>query len=194
MSDLTTIDGIDYGPLAALLGVWKGDKGVDRAPEPDGEERNPYYETIEFTPAGDVTNGEEQVLAVVRYHQVATRKSTGKDFHDQVGFWLWDSATDTIMETFTIPRAVAVVAGGKLGRPNSLDEELVFTVESKAGDAEFGIAQSDFMNQKARTTAFTHTITVKGDTLRYKETTFLDIYGKTDYEHVDLNTLQRVPS
>ena len=45
MADHTTIDGVDYGPLAALVGTWKGAKGVDRAPEPDGEERNPYYET-----------------------------------------------------------------------------------------------------------------------------------------------------
>ena len=33
---------IDYGPLAGLIGVWKGDKGLDVAPEPDGTENNPY--------------------------------------------------------------------------------------------------------------------------------------------------------
>ena len=62
----TIIDGIDYGPLAALIGTWKGDKGVDRAPESDGEERNPFYETITFEAAGDVTPnvvGAEPVLA-----------------------------------------------------------------------------------------------------------------------------------
>ena len=48
----TVIDGIDYGPLAALVGTWKGDKGVDVAPEPDGDERNPFYETIVFEAAG----------------------------------------------------------------------------------------------------------------------------------------------
>lgn len=26
-----------FGPLAALIGEWKGDKGMDIAPEPDGE-------------------------------------------------------------------------------------------------------------------------------------------------------------
>ena len=42
----TVIDGVDYGPLAALIGVWKGDKGVDRAPEPDGDEMSDSESTI----------------------------------------------------------------------------------------------------------------------------------------------------
>ncbi len=49
---------VDYGPLAGLIGVWKGDKGLDVAPEPDGSENNPYHETITFTAIGDVTNAE----------------------------------------------------------------------------------------------------------------------------------------
>ena len=32
---------IDYGPLAGLIGTWKGDKGADIAPEPDGTEESP---------------------------------------------------------------------------------------------------------------------------------------------------------
>jgi len=58
---------IDYGPLRELIGVWKGDKGIDVAPEPDGAENNPYYETITFTAIGDVSNAESQVLAAVHY-------------------------------------------------------------------------------------------------------------------------------
>ncbi|MFV0277498.1 MAG: heme-binding beta-barrel domain-containing protein [Parahaliea sp.] len=188
MSEQSIIDGIDYGPLAALLGVWKGGRGVDRAPEPDGEERNPYYETITFEAAGDVTNYEKQVLSVVRYHQLVSRKSNDKVFHDQVGFWLWDPATGDLMESFAIPRAVAVVASGILARPASLSDELVFSVSCELQ----GIAQSPIMYDKARTTAFTHTLTVRGDQMRYTETTLLDIYEKRDYEHTDVNTLTRV--
>jgi hypothetical protein len=191
MSDATTIDGVNYGPLAALVGVWQGDKGVDRAPEPDGEERNPYYETLTFEAAGDVTNAEEQTLAVVHYKQVVSRKSNDEVFHHQVGYWLWDSADDTIVETFTIPRAVAVVAGGKLAQPETLDGELVFDVAADAASPEFGIVQAPFMYNKAKTTAFTHTITVNGDDMHYSETTVLDIYGKTSYDHKDVNTLKR---
>ena len=191
MSDQTTIDGINYGPLAALVGIWRGDKGVDRAPEPDGEERNPYYETIRFETAGDVTNAEQQTLSVVRYHQVVSRKSNDKVFHDQVGYWLWDPADDTIVETFTIPRGVAVVAGGKLGEPADLAQELVFEVAADANSPEFGIVQAPFMFKQAKTTAFTHSLTVKGDEMRYTESTILDIYDKTSYDHKDVNTLRR---
>ena len=72
-------DGVDYGPLAGLVGTWKGDKGMDISPEPDGTEENPYYETIEFDAAGDVTNAESQTLAIVRYHQVVKRKSNDEE-------------------------------------------------------------------------------------------------------------------
>lgn len=37
---------IAYGPLKQLIGVWEGSEGIDIAPEPDGAENNPYYETI----------------------------------------------------------------------------------------------------------------------------------------------------
>ena len=191
MSEFTTIDGVNYGPLAFLIGVWQGDEGVDQAPEPDAEERNPYYETITFEAGGDVTNAEQQTLAVVRYHQVVSRKSNDEVFHDQVGYWLWDSADDTLVETFTIPRAVAVVAGGSLGQPDSPDQTLVFEVAAQSGSAEFGIVQAPFMYAKAKTTAFSHTVTVSGDQMRYSQTTVLDIYEKKSYDHTDLNTLKR---
>lgn len=192
MADQMTSDGVNYGPLAALIGTWRGDKGVDRAPEPDGEERNPYYETIVFEAAGDVTNAEQQTLSVVRYHQEVRRKSNDKVFHDQVGYWLWDPADDTIVETFTIPRGVAVVAGGKLGQPADLAQELVFAVAADASSPQFGIVQAPFMFKQAKTTAFSHTITVLGDEMRYTESTILDIYDKIAYDHKDVNTLRRV--
>lgn len=191
MHECTTINGINYGPLAALVGVWKGDKGVDRAPEPDGEERSPYYETITFETAGDVTNAEEQTLAIIQYKQVVSRKSNDEVFHHQVGYWLWDSADNTIVETFAIPRAVAVVAGGTLAAPEDLSNELVFEVSATLGSEQFGIVQAPFMSNKAKTTAFTHTLTVSGDTIRYSQTTVLDIYDKSSYDHTDLNTLTR---
>jgi len=192
MSELAIIEGINYGPLAALIGTWEGDKGVDRAPEPDGEERSPYYETIVFEAAGDVTNAEAQTLSVVRYHQVVSRKSNKQVFHDQVGYWLWDPADNTIVELFTIPRGVAVVAGGTLAPSDNPAQELVFEVAADANSPQFGIVQAPFMFKQARTTAFTHTITVKGDEMRYSESTILDIYDKKSYDHSDVNTLRRV--
>lgn len=191
MSDGTILDGIDYGPLAALVGQWKGDKGVDRAPEPDGEERSPYYEVINFETGGDVTNAEQQTLAIVRYHQVVSRKSNDEVFHDQVGYWLWDAADNTIVECFTIPRGVAVVAGGNCAAPADVSEEVVFEVAAVVGSPQWGIIQAPFMFKQARTTAFTHSISVNGNRMRYSQTTVLDIYDKQGYEHTDVNTLSR---
>jgi hypothetical protein len=181
-------DTVDYGPLACLVGVWKGGDGMDVAPEPDDDEHNPYYETLVFEAAGDVTNAEEQVLSVVRYHQEVRRKSNDKVFHDQVGYWLWDPATDVIVQTLTIPRAVSLLAGGKAVIE---DGSTILEVRAVEGDADWGILQSPFMQQKARTLEFRHRLTVKGDTLNYSETTLLDIYDKKRYEHTDDNTLQR---
>jgi hypothetical protein len=178
----------DYGPLACLPGIWKGDSGEDIAPEPDGDERNPYYETLVFETAGDVTNAEEQTLAVVRYHQLVSRKTTGKVFHDQVGFWLWNSASGEIVQTLTIPRAVTLLAGGYA---ISEGGRTIFRVRAAEGDARWGIVQSPFMQEKARTLEFRHELTVEGDKLSYEETTILDIYGKPTYPHSDRNTLQR---
>jgi len=184
----TEIDGINYGPLACLVGVWKGSEGMDVAPEPDDDERNPYYETIVFEAAGDVTNAEEQTLALLRYHQEVKRKSDDKVFHDQVGYWLWDSATGVVVQTLTIPRAVTLLAGGTA---NVEGDSTVLAVRAADGDEQWGIVQSPFMQEKARTVAFSHTITVSGDRLEYSETTLLDIYGKKNYEHTDDNVLQR---
>ena len=156
MSDDTSIDGVNYGPLAILVGNWRGDEGMDDAPEPDGSEHSPFYETMSFEAAGDVTNAEEQLLAVVRYHRVVTRKSNDKVFHDQVGYWLWDASDNTIVESFSIPRGVAVLAGGRAEQPESVTAEVVLDVKAEAGAADWGIVQTPFMLDKAKTTAFTH--------------------------------------
>lgn len=186
MSDANIIDGVNYGPLAALVGNWAGDKGTDIAPEPDGVENNPYYETLMFEAIGDVTNAETQTLAVLRYHQVVMRKSDDQVFHNETGYWGWDAADNTVWHSLTIPRGVCVLAGGKAA-PG--DTEL--NVRASDG-GEWGIVQSPFMAKNARTVSFSHTITVSGDTLVYRESTELDIYGNKSFDHTDENTLQRV--
>jgi hypothetical protein len=181
-------DGVDYGPLAGLVGTWKGDKGMDISPEPDGTEENPYYETIEFEAAGDVTNAESQTLAIVRYHQVVKRKSNDEVFHDEIGYWLWDAATLVVAHSLAIPRGVTLVAGGSYtGDLNADSVEL----EVRAADGEeWGISQSPFMRDKARTVEFRHRVTLAGGTLSYHETTVLEIYGRR-FDHTDANELTR---
>jgi len=185
------IDGVDYGPLAGLIGTWKGDKGVDRAPEPGGEERNLFYETMLFEACGDVDNAQEQVLAVVRYHQVVSRKSNDKVFHNESGYWSWDAKTGVLMQSLTIPRGFALVAGGRFDARESYEGEVVLDVRAADGDPDWGITQSPFLREKARTTAFTHKIVLSDDSMSYSESTMLKIYGR-EHNHTDVNRLARV--
>jgi hypothetical protein len=182
----------DYGPLAVLVGAWEGNKGLDIAPEGDGsEEHNPYYDTITYYEAGNVSNAEIQVLNAVRYHQIVKRKSNDEVFHEEIGYWLWDADRKTIIRTFTIPRAVAVVAGGDYDASKAVEGEVVLEVKAAAGSKEWDIAQSPFMKENALTTSFESKFVIKGDTLHFYEKTMLEIYGKT-FEHTDENVLKRV--
>ena len=181
---------IDYGPLRDLIGTWWGDKGLDIAPEPDGAEESPYYETWAFEGAGCVENAESQRLVVVRYHQTVSRKSNDEVFHDQVGYWTWDAASGTLAHSFTIPRAVCVLAGGSHAGERGADGGVTLLVRAELGDEDWGIVQSPFMRDKARTLSFAQELVVGEERLAYTETTRVEIYGRT-FEHVDSNELVR---
>ena len=179
---------VDYGPLLGMIGVWDGDKGVDVSPEPDGEERNPYYETITFSGCGDVTNAETQKLAVVHYRQIVRRKSNDEVFHDETGYWLWDSKTRTVVHSLTIPRGVCVLAGGIYNGETNSDGQVVLEVTAGVLNDDWKIIQSPFMLEKARTTEFSQKLLIGKGRLSYAETITVDIYGKT-FEHTDQNEL-----
>lgn len=179
---------VNYGPLTGLIGEWKGDRGIDIAPEPDDIERSPFYETILFEGIGDVENAEKQLLTIVRYQQKVYRKSNDEQFHDQVGYFTWDEATDVITHSFVIPRGVGVVAGGKAD--SGADGTITIKVDAADGDEDWGVSQAPFMRDNARTVSFTQTLVLKQDELSYEETTVLDIYGRT-FNHIDKSKLTR---
>ena len=184
----TIINGVDYGPLHQLIGSWRGERGLDVAPEPDGTDKEAYYDEITFTPSGPAENAEEQNLVSLRYHQVVRKRKNGRIFHDQIGHWIFEPTTGSVVHSLSIPRAVCLLAGGGVEQNG---DETIFNVEAKAGSESFGIAQSPFMLEKARTTAFSMTLIVAGDSLRYTETTSLEIYGRS-FAHTDNCELQRV--
>jgi len=183
------VNEIDYGPLSCLPGTWQGDSGRDIAPEPDGVEDNPYYETLTFEAVGDVDNAEEQTLAIVRYDQVVRRKSNDEIFHHQQGYWTWDAKTQSVCNGFTIPRRVAVLAGGTVAQTG---DEIAFSVWAEKGHDEWSIIESPFMANKASSMAFQQVLTVNGNTMRYRQTTWVDIYDQKRFEHTDENTLVRL--
>ena len=123
----------------------------------------------------------------LRYHQSVSRKSNNLVFHDQTGYWIWDAATGTVVESLMIPRAVGVLAGGRWKAGTG---PVVLEVAAALDDPDWGIVQSPFMRENARTVAFRHRVVVDGHTLTYDETTVVDIYG-TRFQHTDTNTLTR---
>ena len=183
---------LDYGPLRHLTGVWRGDKGQDKSPEPDGVEENAYTETMRFTPAGDVDNAETQELVAVHYHLDVHRIRDGKMIHNQTGYWIWDADSGLIMHDFVIPRAVAVVAGGEYRGETDALGNFVFEVAAGQGHPEWQIAQSPFMIKNALTTAFEQRFVSGAEHLAYRQTTLVDIYGRKSFEHTDENELRRV--
>ena len=185
----SVIDGVDYGPLAQLLGKWIGNKGLDNAPDANANpDKTDFTDEINFTIAGPAENAEEQELVAIKYHHVVRKLENGLIFHDQVGHWIYEPGTNNIMHSLSIPRGVCLLAGGKYTESNG---EGIFNVEAKQGSETFGIVQSPFMIEKAKTTFFRMELSVKNNELKYREITSLEIYGKT-FEHTDESVLQRI--
>ena len=183
------INNVDYGPLAQLLGKWIGNKGQDNAPDANADpDVSAFTDEITFTVSGPAENAEEQQLVSIKYHHVVRKLDGGHIYHDQIGHWIYEKNTNTIMHSLTIPRGVCLLAGGKYQED---DGKGIFNVEAKAGSETYGIVQSPFMLEKAKTKAFKMNLSVKDNELNYYQTTSLHIYGK-DFEHTDRSTLLRV--
>ncbi len=180
---------VNFGPLKNLIGIWKGEKGMDIAPDQGGKEENPFYETIVFEGVGDLKNAESQTVVMVRYLQIVRRKSNDEVFHDETGYWMWDPNENIIMQSLVIPRAVAVLCSGTYS-VNSAGE-VNLKVSARLNDANWGILQSPFMEKKAKTLEFKREFTVSGSRLKYFQNTIVDIYGKV-FDHTDENELMRV--
>jgi hypothetical protein len=179
------IAGVDYGPLVGLIGTWKGNGGVDVAPGQAGSTVgaggpavSPYYETITYSPAGEAVNASEQHLAALYYRQQVFAKSDNKQFHDQTGYLIYDKKGHKVYDTFCIPRGVCVVAEGRPGT--------TMTLKTKSK----GVAQTQYLLKIDRTQAFRVTFTLSGNTLKYHQTTDLQVYGK-HFSHTDSDTLQK---
>ena len=110
-------------------------------------------------------------------------------FHEQVGFWLWEPASGTVLLTIAIPRGQVAMASGQA----SADSRR-FTLRAERGSETMGIISNPFLEYAFRTTNFEITVTVNDDgTWSYEQTTTLVIRGQADpFLHTDRNTLHRV--
>lgn len=102
---------------------------------------------------------------------------------------MWEAKTQIIMHSLTIPRALALLAGGR-NSSSDQDNKVVLAVSTKVDDPDWASVQSPFMQDKAKTIAFKHKVVIEKNKLSYAETTTLDIYGRT-FEPTDTNELTR---
>jgi len=178
----------NLGPLAPLAGVWEGMGGIDIAPKAAGPDTNAFWERISLQPVDPVDNG-PQLIYALRYHIHITKPDKVKTFHEQVGYWMWEPATETVMHTLTIPRGQTVLASGK-----AKADAKEFTLTATRGDTQSGICSNPWLDENFRTDSFTITVTVHDDgTWSYDEDTVMQIKGRDEpFHHRDTNRLTRV--
>jgi hypothetical protein len=178
----------NLGPLRALAGVFEGRRGTDVHPVTGGDEAESYLERYELQPIDRQTNG-PQLLYGLRYHQHITKPGERETFHDQVGYWLWEPATETVSVLLAIPRAEVAMAAGHVSA-----DATSFTVTAGLGSATNGIASGPFLDEHFRTVSWTVTVTVlDADTWRYQQDTVLEVAGREGLvHHTDESTLVRI--
>lgn len=178
----------NLGPLRALAGVWTGRRGLDVNPGPDGERRQPFIDRIELHPCDPQTNG-PQLLYGLRYHQHVLKPDAPETYHDQVGYWLWEPATGTIIQTLAIPRGQIAMAVGQAA-PDARE----LTLRATADDPSFGIRSAPFLEYAFRTVEYRIQVTVHPDgSWTYEEDTVLQVRGRAEpFHHTDRSTLTKV--
>ena len=178
----------NLGPLTAMAGIWEGERGLDVKPKAEGPKKQVYVERIELQPIDPQTNG-PQLLYGLRYHVHITKPDQVKTYHDQVGYWLWEPATQTVIHTLNIPRGQIAMAGGTVA-PNAKEFELV----ARQDDPCFGISSAPFLEHAFKTVEFRIKVFFNDDgTWGYDEDTVMLIQGQNEpFHHTDRNILRKV--
>jgi hypothetical protein len=178
----------NLGPLTGMAGIWEGTKGLDVKPKADGPKKQAFVERIELQPLDPVTNG-PQLLYGLRYHTYITKPGLTKLYHDQVGYWLWEPAAGTVIQTLTIPRGQTAMAVGKA----SADAKR-FELVATRGTEVYGICSNPFLEYAFKTVEYRIRVAINDDgTWSYDEDTVLMIRGQTEpFHHTDRNTLARI--
>lgn len=183
------VDGLkNLGPLRGMAGIWQGTRGLDVKPKAEGPKKQAYVERIELQPIDPQTNG-PQLFYGLRYHTHVVKPDQVKTYHDQVGYWLWEPATDTVIHTLTIPRAQIAMAVGKAAA-----DATRFELVARQGASDYGICSTPFLEYAFRTVEFRIAVTIHPDgTWSYEEDTVLMIRGQAEpFHHTDRNTLTKI--
>ena len=178
----------NLGPLAPMAGIWEGSRGLDVKPKAEGAKKQAFVERMELQPIDPQTNG-PQLLYGLRYHTHVVKPGQVKTYHDQVGYWLWEPATGTIIQTLTIPRGQIAMAVGQAAA-----DARAFELVAMRGAEHAGICANPFLDHAFRTVEFRIRVTIHADgTWEYDEDTVLMIHGQAEpFHHTDRNRLTRI--
>src|SRR5216684_6431873 len=133
-SDIDVYTLKNLGPLTEMAGIWEGNRSLDIPPKPlAAPVRQAFVEHIELQPIDPQANG-PQLFYGLRYHTHIVKPGEVETYHDQVGYWLWEPATGTIIHSLTIPRGQVVLAGG-----NAAAAATTFEVSAVRGAVTNGI-------------------------------------------------------
>lgn len=178
----------NLGPLTGMAGIWSGARGLDVNPKADGPEKQAYIEHMELQPIDAQTNG-PQLFYGLRYHTRIVKPNDVETFHDQVGYWLWEPATGTVILTLSIPRGQAAMAVGK-----AAPDAKSFTLQAVRGATTNGIVSNPFLEHAFRTDNYSIKVTINNDgTWSYEQETTLVIPGQAEpFRHTDRNTLRKL--
>ncbi|MBA5604310.1 FABP family protein [Duganella sp. FT3S] len=184
--DIRTLENL--GPLRPMAGVWEGKRGLDIKPKADGPRKQAFVERIELQPIDPVTNG-PQLFYGLRYLILITKPEQVKTYHEQVGYWLWEPATGTVIQTLAIPRGQIAMASGQAA-PDARSFELVARREQDT----YGICSNPFLEYGFKTTEYRIKVTIHDDgTWGYEEDTVMQIRGQDEpFHHMDKNLLVKV--
>lgn len=185
-ADVNTLRNL--GPLTKLAGIWKGTTGDDLHPTAAGPNHQPFIERYELQPIDPQTNG-PQLFYGLRYHTHIVKPGLVETFHDQVGYWLWEPATGTIIQTLAIPRAQVAMAVG-----HATVDVRRFRLEAVRGSETNGIVSNPFLEHAFKTVRFNIEVTINPDgTWSYEQDTVMIIPGVVDpFHHIDRNTLTKI--
>ena len=178
----------NLGPLRRLAGIWESRNGVDINPKAEGPERRLFSERIELQPIDAQSNG-PQLFYGLRYHTRILATDEEATFHDQTGYWLWEPATGTVLQTLSIPRGQVAIAAGQ-----ATPDATRLVLSARRGETGYGICSTAFLEYAFRTDAYRIEVTFNADgSWSYVLDTTLMVRGRTEpFQHRDTNTLVKV--
>jgi len=178
----------NLGPLRGMAGIWQGTRGLDVKPKAEGPKKQAYVERYELQPIDPQTNG-PQLFYGLRYHEHVVKPEQVKTYHDQTGYWLWEPATGTVIQTLAIPRAQVALAVGKAAA-DAKSFELVAT----RGEESYGICSTPFLEYAFKTLEYRIKVSINADgSWSYDEDTVLMIRGRSEpFHHTDRNVLTKI--